>query len=345
MSRLEKISMLTLMAFTLSTASSVAWAAERGTYRPGSPYQSVPSQNAMTCETQCRSDRDCRGWNFLKVSPRQASGVCEFNAQSVAPISSAISISGDGSVGQVSSRLVSTGTRTIRVGSPEPRSARQAQPAQRSNLQSSPQPGQRIIREPIPRRDTVTPGHYRTPYSAPRLMHSLDGGRVTTPQRNTASRQTVSPYASPQNYSVQNPSVNTQPRLQHALGDSSIQRPHNHQFRPIEPVNTTYAPQQSEPRSQAPIVAPMRNRQQSRTHPQSAPARPPIQKPQTNFQPPVNIQAAEANLFGSLYDDVAQPKPMTHSEMADPNAPISTTTSVPAKRHSADALMGPADNQ
>lgn len=382
MSSLGKLSLLPLLGLSLTIGVSPSWAAEHGTYRPGSPYQSVPTQDAPTCEIQCRADRDCRGWNFVKVSPRQMSGVCEFNAQSVAPISSAISISGDGSVGQVSSRLVSKGTRTIRVGTPESQNPTQIHAVPHN----APQSRQRVIREPIPFRETVSPSHYRAPnpaqpaYSAlsltqqqalqrhgyaphtqtrpvttppqpqrsvPRLMHSLEGGLSSAQQHNRLRQNTI-PYAAPRDIPM-----GASPRLQHSLDSNSLTRSQD-QNRPIDQGHAAHSTQQSRQSTRASNGAANLYAQPSRAqqYAQTAPTPKPNQKAQTlansqaqaQVKVPQTFKAAEASLFGSLYDDVAQPKPMTQLEMTDPSTPISTAQSVPAKKYNAETLMNLAGN-
>jgi len=128
---------------TLSAClSAPAFAADLGTYRPGSPYNSVVAQGADVCENQCAGDAQCRGWNYVKVNPR-APGVCEFNSRAANPIESSISISGDGASG-LSSKISVGSTNTIRVGTssaPKPRSVA---------TQSS--PSRRVVREAIPQR-------------------------------------------------------------------------------------------------------------------------------------------------------------------------------------------------
>lgn len=378
MSRLGKFSLLPLLGLSLTIGASPSWAVEHGTYRPGSPYQSVPTQDAPTCEMQCRADRDCRGWNFVKVNPRQMSGVCELNAQSVAPISSAISISGDGSVGQVSSRLVSKGTRTIRVGTPESQNRTQIHAVPHN----APQSRQRVIREPIPVRETVTPSHYRSPnpaqstYSAlsltqqqalqrqayaphtqtrpvatpsqpqrsvPRLMHSLEGG-LSSAQQHNRLRQNTNPYAAPRDIPT-----GASPRLQHSLDSNSLTRSQD-QSRPMGQGHATQPTQQygQSPRASSgaanPYAQPSRAQQYARIAPAPKPNQRPQAPAQSQVQAPQTIKAAEASLFGSLYDDVAQPKPMTLLEMIDPSAPISTAKSIPAKKYNAETLMNLAGN-
>lgn len=96
------------------------FAAETGTYRPGQSYNSITANSANQCAAQCAGDAQCKGWNFIRPRQMSRSGVCEFNAQKASPVPSAASISGDNnSVRSSSPRLVSAGTNTVRVGSPQ----------------------------------------------------------------------------------------------------------------------------------------------------------------------------------------------------------------------------------
>jgi len=57
----------------------------------------------------------------------------------------------------------------------------------------------------------------------------------------------------------------------------------------------------------------------------------------------VKLPAARAqdSLFGSLYDDVIAPKPISADQITQqPNAPIATVTSVPTKPVQTETLSG-----
>ncbi|MGJ8562144.1 MAG: PAN domain-containing protein [Alphaproteobacteria bacterium] len=97
-----------------------AFAVETGTYRPGQSYNSITANSANQCAAQCAGDAQCKGWNFIRPRQMSRNGVCEFNAQKASPVPSAASISGDNnSVRSSSPRLISAGTNTVRVGSPQ----------------------------------------------------------------------------------------------------------------------------------------------------------------------------------------------------------------------------------
>lgn len=124
-----------------------AQAADLGQYRPGNPYQSVIAPGADVCQSHCAGDAQCRSWNYVKASP-QASGVCEFNANDVPPVSSAISISGSNSPAAYRRGVVAGGTNTIRVGT---------SPAYRGPTESRTQnpSNRRIVREAAPEQRQV----------------------------------------------------------------------------------------------------------------------------------------------------------------------------------------------
>jgi len=41
--------------------SAPAFAADQGTYRPGTPYNSTVAGSANACDSQCTGDAQCRG--------------------------------------------------------------------------------------------------------------------------------------------------------------------------------------------------------------------------------------------------------------------------------------------
>ena len=107
--------LITLSLFA-TLLSAPAFAADLGTYRPGTPYSSTVAGGADVCESHCSGDAQCRGWNYVKPNPR-AAGICEFLSSVSAPIASSVSISGENqSASSFSSRVKLGGTNTIRVG-------------------------------------------------------------------------------------------------------------------------------------------------------------------------------------------------------------------------------------
>jgi len=106
------IRLIALLGAGLFPLSAVA--SDYGTYRPGNTYMSVPATSPEQCISQCQGDAQCKGWNFVQVSPVRM--ICEFNARKVPPIASAISISGDNATTMDSYRVIPGGQRTVRVG-------------------------------------------------------------------------------------------------------------------------------------------------------------------------------------------------------------------------------------
>lgn len=132
---------ITLSLFA-TLLSAPAFAADLGTYRPGTPYSSAVAAGADVCDNQCAGDAQCRGWNYVKPSPR-AAGICEFLSSVSTPISSQISISGESQSGAPYYSGLTTGsTNTVRVGT---------QTAPRASTirvgQAQAQAGRRVVRQ------------------------------------------------------------------------------------------------------------------------------------------------------------------------------------------------------
>lgn len=132
---------LSFALFSPILFAASAFAADPGTYRPGSAYSSVPASSADTCDLQCAGDAQCRSWNFVRMSQMNG-GVCEFNENTAAPVPSPVSISGENSPRKAYSSLVSGRTNTVRVGSPSVTQGRPAAP--------QPSSARRVIRQPVP---------------------------------------------------------------------------------------------------------------------------------------------------------------------------------------------------
>ena len=133
---------LTLSALATLLAAP-AFAADLGTYRPGTPYHSSVAAGADVCDNQCAGDAQCRGWNYVKPNPL-APGVCEYLSTVSSPIASQISISGENVSGaSFSSRVTSGGTNTIRVGTQVPQSNNPVR------VGAAPAP-RRVIRQAVP---------------------------------------------------------------------------------------------------------------------------------------------------------------------------------------------------
>jgi len=316
---------LTLLTCTAALVAAPAFAADLGTYRPGTPYHSVIVPTANVCESQCDGDAQCRGWNYVKAAP-QAPGVCEFQSTISNPISSAISISGvSNSAVAMSSRVIEGNTNTIRVGT--------AVTPQPSAVTQTTQIGRRIVRQPIP-------GQYPSPYPAPQagLRPALDGYTGPQPQitqpivaRGPARRSPQMRNARP----VTPQPTYAQPQfVQPYQGRPPIGQP-------IAPAPRQPAPTAVQRPIQGQYTAPSRSSQmmqepqtiQARTQPQSYPApqtygRPsPQPMPRSSASNPVSWTSApqtpytpqQPSLYGHLNDDVSAPVPLT-SQVPMPTA-------------------------
>ena len=202
--------LFSILALT-TILSAPAFAADLGTYRPGSPYHSVVAPGADVCESHCAGDAQCKGWNYVKVNPR-APGVCEFNAKAVSPIESAISISGGGGT-SIAPNLVQGDTNTIRVGT-------RVTPKPRSNTVTvgrTPS-GRRIVREAVPQRVQPAKTVARRPAAGGSLTTQQNKYRAATGHAAPQARQ---PQARPQGYPQ---ARQQQPRLQQQAARPQIRQ-------------------------------------------------------------------------------------------------------------------------
>lgn len=195
---------ISTLSFLLASPS---FAADLGQYRPGNPYQSVIAPGAGICESQCAGDAQCRSWNYVKANPN-VSGVCEFNANDVPPVASAISISGSNS--PVSSRrgVVPGGTNTIRVGTSP---SLQTQSTGRTQTTST----RRIVREAVP-----TQSQGQTASTRRRVVRPSESESLTAQQN--PYRQVSPPNGagySRQNLQGQNRPVQMPQTFKYDLGD------------------------------------------------------------------------------------------------------------------------------
>jgi len=242
--------------FLISTLSvllgSTSYAADLGQYRLGNPYQSVIAPGADVCESHCTGDAQCRSWNYVKASP-QASGVCEFNANDVPPVASAISISGSNISETYRSGVVPGGTNTIRVGTTPI-----AQDRSKGQTQTS--PTRRIVREPVAQQN-----QFQTASTRRRSVTTSQPESLTAQQNQY--RRTAAPSdprqmpqnAGPQNQVVQNGSpmipqsfkydLGGQPALNQSRGLSQRQAPLPQNSGPQPYAPQTYAPQTYAPQS------------------------------------------------------------------------------------------------
>ncbi len=336
--------------------SAPAFAADLGTYRPGTPYSSTVAAGADVCDNQCAGDAQCRGWNYVKPNPK-ASGICEFLSSVSAPIASQISISGEStSATPFSSRVTTGSTNTIRVGT---------QPAPRSNtvrVGQSPS-GRRVVRQAVPKSTqpqrlaptdvqnmslTEQQNRYRQgqaatqvkaaapimrqPTQAPRQMfrpildapsRQVRGQRMTPPQAQAVQRQAPRRATGPRRVQAPYAGQGTAtPQFQ----DPRLQRPQTHsQARPPQPMMHRGS-------SRPPIGQPIPAAQPpARPQPMTPGQRLAQLKAQAQTSPgailatgPVALspQQAQKSLFGRLNDDVnAAPNAMPTAR-AVPTQPV-----------------------
>ena len=188
MGRLTHLSLSVLTSILLSQGLALsASSADQNTYRPGQAYLKAAANSHQACEQQCQGDAQCRGWNFVRPNPKTASGICEFNARAAAPVSSAISTSGEmmTSVDPLMSRAIPAGARTRRVGTPTIEVRKPVTPAT---------PPTQVRRMPVPApQKSLNPISYTRPSTAapdPRQSHTYSGAQ-TPPQINTSTQRPI----------------------------------------------------------------------------------------------------------------------------------------------------------
>ncbi|WP_189494751.1 PAN domain-containing protein [Algimonas arctica] len=314
---------LTLLSCTVALIAAPAFAADLGTYRPGTPYHSVIVPTANVCESQCEGDAQCRGWNYVKAA-QTAPGVCEFQSTISAPVSSAISISGvSESAMPMSTRVIEGNTNTIRVGTA-------VAPKPIATTQTS-QSGRQIVRHPVP--EHYSQGLYSQPPSTPQMgfRPALDGYTAAQPQMTPPTLTRGPARQSPQMRNVRPtaPQNMSQPAYQPPQYSQPYQgRPPIGQ--PITPTSAAsvqgqYAPtpQIIPAQTQAQIYRQPQGQTQAHGQPQpymQAPSQPmPSQPmPRSSVNNPVSwdsirqTQTApqQQSLYGQLNDDVRSSAPM-----------------------------------
>ena len=360
-------------AFASLMLSAPAFAADLGTYRPGTPYHSTAVPAADVCESTCAGDANCRGWNYVKAAP-QAPGICELQSTIGAPVASAISISGVNNGQTPSARnVVQGGTNTIRVGTA---STATAQPQSQRNLVPS---GRRVVRQAPPQIRQAQPSAYRQPTAQVGVPGQIAPRQIAPRQiapRQTAPRQAApSPVASGQPRAAHpqfQPMLDSRmapPARGHVAGQPQGQylaqargparqrggmatRP-NTQIQPSmtqsqfmqqqmlqqqmrqQQMQQSAAPQQGRPPIGQPIPPAPKASAAS-----AASVTPPAQSmPTRSASQPLTMQQAQTSLYGSLHDDVRVPA-ANMPVPSDPNAPIPTAQSRPVAPVAVEPLAG-----
>ena len=306
--------------------SAPAFAADLGTYRPGTPYHATQVPTADVCASTCAGDAQCQGWNYVKPSP-SASGVCELQSQVGAPVSSPISISGVSRAATPRPSNVVTGaTNTIRVGTsvqqrprPAPRAAATAQ---------RPQPGQRrIVRQPVPQQAAPAPAMHTQP--RPGFAPILDGAQ---PRRAPMGQPRPAAIPQPRMAAPRGPA---RQRPDARMPRPAAAQPHPQAIMAQHPGHAHAAPMGRPPVGQ-PIAGP--RAPQAAATPGPRPAAAPM--PSRGAAQPLTFEQAQASLYGQLHDDVRVPA-SNAPVPADPGAPIPTAQSRPVAPVTAEPLAGP----
>ncbi|MEM7728451.1 MAG: PAN domain-containing protein [Pseudomonadota bacterium] len=309
---------LSLLFLASALAAPSAFAADLGTYRPGTPYHSAIVPTANVCESQCAGDARCRGWNYVKAAPT-APGVCEFQSSIGSPVSSAISISGvSGTAAPQSSRIVQGATNTIRVGTT-------GQPIARDSITAT--PTRRIVREATPQITSQAAPYGSLPQQARAFQPAL-GGQSVVPSTRPPVQASPTAYRGPARIAPQarQPIEMTQPYpsgypAQPMPAHSLPAQPQRFtQGRP--PIGQTIAPPQPSPsqtqnwtpRMQAPAPQPMPR----------APASHPVTWDTAQQAAPSQPSQPANNLYGRLHDDVVRNAPP-----AAASRPVTPVTQLP----------------
>ena len=231
--------LITLSLFA-TLLSAPAFAADLGTYRPGTPYSSSVAGGADVCESHCAGDAQCRGWNYVKPNPRVA-GICEFLSSVSSPIASSVSISGESQANSsFSSRVTPGGTNTVRVGT-------QFTPPQNIVRVGGTALRRTVVRQTQP--DRIVPQKTST---RPRAVENLS---LTEQQNRYRQAQGFAASSAPQPQSNQGRAPQQQARL----------RPQRPNFRPILDGVAPQVPPQIP--GQNPAQVPPQLRQQPQVQP------------------------------------------------------------------------------
>lgn len=346
-----------ILAFS-TLLSAPAFAADLGTYRPGSPYHSVMAPGADVCENQCAGDAQCRGWNYVKVNPR-APGVCEFNSKPANPIQSAISISGQGA-DSIAPNLSVGSTNTVRVGTSAIATQRPTfrRTSQTRNVVRQPSsPTQRIVRHPIPQQIRPDQMVLRRPVpnanlSAQQNLHRQSRAHAQSwPQNSQQIQQQRAQQLAA--HSQAQPRLLRDPRIanQRPVPGQQFQYNLDGSPRVIDPrfanLNAVQGAGAVPPQGRPPIGVPISGKSQT-LRSQAVLPQGSVNNPVThqNAQSRIreaeiaaaqagqqrqnlSIEQAQESLFGNLNDDVKSPRPLVNLPV-DPDAPIATAQSRPS---------------
>lgn len=308
-----------LLTFSLFAAllSAPAFAADLGTYRPGTPYSSTVAAGADVCDNQCAGDAQCRGWNYVKPNPR-AAGICEFLSSVSAPIASQISISGEStSAMSLSSRVTQGQTNTIRVGT---------RPVSRSNavrVGQSPS-GRQIVRQAVPQRiqSKVT-----APTGVENMSLTEQQNRYRQGQAPAQSQAPINAVAPTYRQPAQAPRQMFRPLLDSPSATLQAQPPEQRMQRPVQrPVDRQASRRVTGPRRavapQANVAPQYQNPRVQRPQAQFPQAQPQISQPQPRMRQPQHMMQG-----GSARPPVGQPIPAAQTQTRPQPRPQRSTPS------------------
>ncbi len=276
-------------------------------YGTGQPYMQIPALYPVQCEQQCRGDAACGGWNFVPPNQDVRTGVCEFHARprSVGGQNSRSYRDGNIWPGQTGQAL----GRTIRVGTP-------------------------IVSRAVPSGvPSVSPPRQISPSTNNDLQNSAHNQRQQyyRQQMLAAQRRIIAQQTYQQNVGIRPPRQTFIPLAQRGTMRFDLPPPHLQANLPQNPLPQIPAQIQQTPKPDA--------------NPQAVKFQ--AAKPQTYTpQPP--------SLYGSLHDDLGDltqnmtpvPRPQTPPDRIDnPDAPLSTSRSVPSKPVEITQLETPAMSQ
>ena len=326
--------LITLSLFA-TLLSAPAFAADLGTYRPGTPYSSTVAGGADVCESHCSGDAQCRGWNYVKPNPR-AAGICEFLSSVSAPIASSVSISGENqSASSFSSRVKLGGTNTIRVGT-------QVTPRQNTVTVGQVSPRRTVVRQTQP--DRIVPQKASTrPVENLSLTEQQNRYRQARDVRNqpvpqpqsrqgiASQRQAHAPQQRPNFRPILDgpaPQIPAQqfrqPQVQPAQGQRARRATGPRHQNRVQGQGYA-APQFQDPRIQNPrVTAPNIQSQnfQGQPYPGQPPQAQPVQAPQGQ---PQQFTQQQAERRGSSRPPVGQP-------IQAPQKPVRPQPSTPSQR-------------
>lgn len=295
--------------------STSAFAADVNSYRNGGAYLSSPAIAPAMCESQCAGDAQCRSWNFLRSGNPNMVGMCELNSHIGTTAPHPFAISGSSNKSQTyGANLVQGRTNVTRIGDPVtvvPQSQVRAR-----TLTASTRPTARQVphqNSGIPA--TITRQRSFTPSPQTRRQ-------PVAPQSPSAVPPTLGsalPFVRPASIAPSSAATSVYPVQRQAAPNQPSPQPAALQTASIPAAATSLMEQQIRLGAKADQVA-----AQAISQPHSS-AQASTQTPQ---QPPAVMPMQNSALFGSLYDDVATPRPAVKQPLYSELTPHSADTPI-----------------